>query len=126
MFQHMKGGLPTEKEKLPDACYSVMPGTGELIIIKCGEIGYYRCEFSCEDKAENRQLADLLNGGMEISRAQESAMLHGSMFGWDVAAADPGLYDGNGDMILNQPQRPETEGENYPSFESEDEYDEEI
>lgn len=118
--------MPTEKEKLPDACYSVMPGTGELIIIKRGEPGYYRCEFSCEDKAENRRMADLLNGRMEINRAQESAMLHGSMFGWNVAAADPDLYDENGDMTLSQPQSQETESENCSSFESEEEFDEEI
>lgn len=118
--------MSTEKEKLPDACYSVIPGTGELIIIKRGETGYYRCEFSCADKAENRQLADLLNGGMEISRAQESAMLHGSMFGWNVAAADPDLYDESGNMTLGQPRTHEAERENCPSFESEDEYDEEI
>ena len=118
--------MPTEKEKLPDVCYSVMPGTGELIIIKRGKTGYYRCEFSCEEKAENRQMADLFNGKMEISRAQESAMLHGSMFGWNVAAADPDLYNENGDMTLSQPQSQETKNGNSPFFESEDEYDEEI
>lgn len=120
--------MKSRAEKLPEVCYSLMPGTGELIIIKRGETGYYHCGLSCEDEAKNRRLADLLNGKMEVSKAQESAMLHGSMFGWNAAAADPDLYDENGNMTLNPPSSlsPQSENDFFVHEENEDDHDEEI
>ena len=73
-----------------------MPSTEELIIIKRGEKGYYRCEFSTEDKPFNRELADDRNVKLGVSKAQEAAMLAGSMYGWEVPAADPKNYDDKG------------------------------
>ena len=76
-----------------------MPSTDELIIIKRGETGYYRCEFSTDDRAYNRELADDRNVKLGVSKAQEEAMLAGSMHGWDVPAADPKNYDDKGNPI---------------------------
>ena len=46
------------RSSLPEQCYSVLPDTGELIIIKKGESGYYRTDIDMGSKAENRALAD--------------------------------------------------------------------
>lgn len=82
------------RRSLPDHCYSVLPDTGELVIIKKGESGYYKCEFS--EPGDNRGLADELNVEGGVSKAQEAAMLIGSMYGWGVPGADPKNYDDNG------------------------------
>ena len=89
------------RSSLPEQCYSVLPDTGELIIIKKGESGYYRTDIDMGDKTENRVLADEYNTKIGVSKAQEQAMSAGSMFGWAVPAADPKNYDDNG-----QPTRP--------------------
>ena len=91
------------RSSLPEQCYSVLPDTGELIIIKKGESGYYRTDIDMGDKTENRVLADEYNTKLGVSKAQEQAMSAGSMFGWAVPAADPKNYDDNG-----QPTRPKS------------------
>lgn len=89
---------------LPDLCYSILPTSGNLIIIKLNESGYYPCDYSTADTEANRSLADELNRRMGITKAQEAAMLHGSMFGWHVPAADTSHYDENGEPIKKQPE----------------------
>jgi len=87
---------------LPETCYSTLPSTGELIIIKRGERGYYKTDYPTGDKEETRFLADERNGILEVTKAQEAAMLAGSMFGWDVPAADPASYDADGNPIKRE------------------------
>ena len=72
------------RSDLPEVCYSILPSTGDAIIIKHGESGYYRCEYSTEDKAFNREFANDRNANLGVSKAQVEAMLAGSMYGWDV------------------------------------------
>ena len=87
------------RSSLPEQCYSVLPDTGELIIIKKGESGYYRTDIDMGSKAENRALADEYSAKLGVSKAQEQAMSAGSMFGWAVPAADPKNYDESGQPI---------------------------
>lgn len=75
--------------QLPDLCWSVRLGEGDLIYIKKGEFGYKRSKSSTKDKAQNRYLADYNNRRRGITRAQEQAMLTGCLHGWDVPMADP-------------------------------------
>lgn len=84
------------KHDLPDVCYSVLPSTGELISISRYEKGYSRCDGSKPNPEGNRFFADTSNKIFGITRAQEAAMLAGSMFGWDVPAAKPWKYDKDG------------------------------
>lgn len=93
------------RSDLPEVCYSILPSTGDVIIIKHGESGYYRCEYSTEDKAFNREFANDRNANLGVSKAQVAAMLAGSMYGWDVPAADPKSYDENGTLLRNTKDR---------------------
>lgn len=93
------------RSDLPEVCYSILPSTGDAIIIKHGESGYYRCEYSTEDKAFNREFANDRNANLGVSKAQVEAMLAGSMYGWDVPAADPKSYDENGTPLRNTKDR---------------------
>ena len=93
------------RSDLPEVCFSILPSTGDVIIIKHGESGYYRCEYSTEDKAFNREFANDRNANLGVSKAQVEAMLAGSMYGWDVPAADPKSYDVNGTPLRNTKDR---------------------
>ena len=77
------------RHELPETCLSVIATTGQLIIIKKGERGYYPSEWDTGDKAQNREIADFHNGKRGITAFQESAMVAGSMFGWTVPGANP-------------------------------------
>ena len=93
------------RSDLPEVCYSILPSTGDVIIIKHGESGYYRCEYSTEDKAFNREFANDRNANLGVSKAQVEAMKAGSMFGWDTPAADPKSYNENGVLLRNPKDR---------------------
>lgn len=77
---------------LPELCYSVHEGTGELIVIQRGEVGYYRTDYSTEEKEQNVELADRLNEKLGVDMWQRQAMEVGSICGWDVPGADPAKY----------------------------------
>ena len=83
---------PKLAEGLPELCFSTLPGTGALICIKRGEIGYYPSDRSTADPAQNRELADYNNDRLGVTQAQRLAMECGSMHGWDVPGADPSAY----------------------------------
>ncbi|MDF1494573.1 hypothetical protein [Caproiciproducens sp. CPB-2] len=97
------------KHDLPDACYSVLPSTGELISISRYKKGYARCDGSKPNPEENRLFADTSNKIFGVTRAQEAAMLAGSMFGWDVPAAKPWKYDKDGNPRPLPPKKNEPE-----------------
>lgn len=80
------------RNELPDACFSILPSTGQLIIIKKGESGYYPSEWDTGNREENRDIASSHNESRGISDMQESAMLAGSMFGWNTPGANPQWY----------------------------------
>lgn len=93
------------RSSLPDRCYSVLESTGEIIIIQKGESGYYHSEITDGTKADNRAFVDAQNAKLGVTRAQEEAMKAGSMFGWDVPAADPKNYDNAGRPIPARHER---------------------
>ena len=87
-------------EGLPDLCWSVLPGTGDLIYIKRGESGFYRSDWDSCDPGINRKKADYANRQRGVTKAQEQAMVHGSMFGWSTPGAAPSVYE----QEANNPQ----------------------
>lgn len=90
------------RASLPEQCYGVLPSTGELVIIKKGETGYYRTDIDMGSKEENRSMAEEYNGKLGVSKAQSAAMQAGSMFGWHVPGADPKNYDEQGQAISHK------------------------
>lgn len=83
---------------LPRECLSTLPSTGEVIKIDRYQNGYTPKGVQ-KTPEENRNLVDLYNSKHGISKAQEAAMLAGSMFGWHTPAAKPKNYDENGSPI---------------------------
>lgn len=79
-------------EGLPELCYAVHEYTGELIVIKRGETGYHKTDYSTPDKERNVELADQLNKKLGVDMWQRQAMEVGSLCGWDVPGADPAKY----------------------------------
>ena len=86
------------QHELPKYCFSVLPTTGEMIRIVRGESGYYPCNSGGLSPENIRIKVDVKNQMRLITRAQEEAMLAGSMFGWNVPGAKPWKYDMNGNL----------------------------
>lgn len=88
------------RSSLPQQCYGVLSETGEIVILKKGENGYYKTDFPASKEAAP-ELAEKYNAKLGVSKAQAAAMLAGSLFGWHTPAANPANYDENG-----QPMKP--------------------
>jgi hypothetical protein len=84
------------RSSLPEKCYSTLSDTGEIVILKRGETGYYKADVPDVFKNEPEEYVSEYNRKLGISKAQEAAMRTGSMFGFQVPAADPKNYDENG------------------------------
>ena len=83
---------PMPRNELPETCFSILPSSGQLIIIRCGERGYYPSEWDAGNREENREIASSHNVRRGITDIQEAAMLAGSMFGWNTPGANPQWY----------------------------------
>ncbi len=83
------------RSSLPDKCYSICPTGDEIIIVVKGEFRYYHSDY-CHDRETARVVVEKCNGKIGVTKAQESAMLAGVLFGWDTPAADPKNYDEKG------------------------------
>ncbi len=92
------GSVIPLRSSLPPHCFSILPSSGELIIITRGERGYLLSDMKVAGKS-NQEVAEIANHAVGISKAQEAAMLAGSMFGWQTPAADPKNYDEQGQPI---------------------------
>lgn len=93
--EHMErsGSTYTPKEVyLPPKCFSTLAASGELIEIDRYQKGYTpkSTPFTPEDC---RAFADRWNERHGVTKAQEAAMVAGSMFGWHTPAAQPKNYD---------------------------------
>ena len=87
------------RNELPDTCFSVLPSTGQLIIIIKSESGYYPSEWDTGNREENRDIASSHNARRGITDIQEAAMLAGSIFGWNTPGANPQWYLDNAKYI---------------------------
>jgi hypothetical protein len=97
------------KHALPDVCYSILPSTGEVIMIKPVSKGYFPANLSTADPAVNRVIANTQNEFLGVTRAQEEACLAGSLFGWGTPTARPWKYDQDGKPRQPQPKKDEPE-----------------
>ena len=83
------------RSSLPDKCFGVLESTGEMIVIAKGEKGYTPTGIYPQDTSP-REGVTAANAANGVTKAQEAAMVAGSMFGWDTPAADPKNYDEQG------------------------------
>ena len=91
---------PMRRNELPETCFSILPSSGQLIIIRCGERGYYPSEWDTGNREENREIASSHNVRRGITDIQEAAILAGSMFGWNTPGANPQWYLDNARAAL--------------------------
>lgn len=80
---------------LPMYSFYPAPDRNMIMSIRYGESGYWPVEHIPEGMTAE-EYADKLNQTLGVSKAQQTAMLYGSMFGWDSPAARPERYDENG------------------------------
>ena len=93
------------RQSLPEKCFSALESTGEIITVTKGEKGYTPTGQYPQEGVSPKEAAAALNDAAGITRAQEAAMVAGSMFGWDTPAADPKNYDTKGVPIKNHRER---------------------
>jgi hypothetical protein len=80
-------------DKLPEKAFATLSSTGETILVKRGEKGYFPQDaFINSDPNE-------LNERLGVTKAEAKALYMGSMFGFDAPASDPDRYDENGEWI---------------------------
>ena len=84
------------RSSLPDQCYGFLAATNEITILKKGEIGYYRTDIPFNNKEEAQALVAEYNRKLGVTKAQEAAMIAGTLFGWTCPAADPQNYTEDG------------------------------
>ncbi|MDR0294496.1 MAG: hypothetical protein LBH95_10150 [Oscillospiraceae bacterium] len=96
------------KHELPNKCFSLLPSSGDVIIIERGTQGYTPFGSGVEPH-ERREEADNLNAGLGVTRAQEEAMLAGSLFGWNAPGAKPWRYNQDGTPRPLPPKRKDPE-----------------
>ena len=87
------------RSSLPEKCYSVLPSGDEIITICRGEDGYFHTDKFGHDRQAAQAIVDEYNERNGVTKAQEAAMLAGSMFGWATPAADPRNYNDKGEPI---------------------------
>lgn len=90
------------RSSLPEKCFSVSEYSDDLIQITKGESGYSIAHREL-GALTPREAADRLNRELGVTKAQEQAMVAGSMFGWAMPAADPKNYDTAGRAICPKP-----------------------
>ncbi len=93
------------RSSLPDVCYCTLSTSKEIVVLKRGDSGHYKTDIPTANKGEAKMIAAENNAKLGVTKAQEAAMLAGSMFGWDTPAADPKSYDENGTPIPPKPNR---------------------
>ena len=87
---------------LPTFCYGSLPTEGKLIRIDFAESGYTPVR-----NDESNKTAKEMNEKIGVTPAQAEAMLAGSMFGWNVPAANPKNYDKDGKLLKKKLKREE-------------------
>lgn len=91
------------RASLPYFCFHHLEaGNGEVIRIEKGVRGYRVTEYGAANNAAAKAIAQSLNASIGVTPAQAEAMKAGSIFGWEVPAADPANYAEDGTPILRR------------------------
>ena len=98
ILKHLSGREERRGMTLPDKCFSITSGADGMVIITKGEM-YQRPAGARAEGLTAREGATAANEAMGVTRAQEAAMLFGSIYGWDKPGADPDYYNEQGAPI---------------------------
>ena len=79
--------------------FAQRPDATAVLEIERWQKGYTATTFKDGSREENAAVKDKFNEKLGVTKAQEQAMIAGSMFGWDKPAAKPKNYDENGKPI---------------------------
>lgn len=96
MNAHLGATVVPLRSSLPDTCYAALETEDNIILIEKGEPGYVQTEIHPDAGQTKQEAADSINEKLGVTKAQAAAMVAGSMFGWEVPAADPKNYDEKG------------------------------
>ena len=97
-MEQINGKVIPLRSSLPEKCFSITPATDKIVIIVKGETVQHPVYIPIEGRTA-RESVTAENQIIGVTRAQEAAMLAGSLFGWDTPAADPKNYDEQGQPI---------------------------
>lgn len=89
----------TNLQKLPEMCAKPHPYDGSVIIIRRGEMGYYPAPALLQYGSSGLPTAERIAAFNEAHGATPrhvAAMEAGSMFGWEIPAADVDAYTDDG------------------------------
>ena len=86
------------RSSLPEKCFSITSAADEVVIITKGEMSH-RLAGAHAEGVTAREGATAANEAMGVTRAQEAAMLFGSIYGWNKPGADPNYYNEQGEPI---------------------------
>lgn len=93
-------------KKLPDMCAKPHPYNGTVIIIKRGVMGYYDApallQYASGRGLTTAEKIEAFNEAHGATKRHIAAMEVGSMFGWEIPAADIDLYDDDGKPIRSK------------------------
>lgn len=92
--QECQNLIPLRKS-LPEKCFSFLETTGDLILLEKGKRGYSPTGIFPQD-GNIQAGVDAVNEANGVTKAQAAAMKAGSMFGFEVPAADPANYNDQG------------------------------
>lgn len=88
----------SKRKGLPDLCFAPRYGGDDLALFQYGEMGFYPIPLQPGYKT-GAECADALNERLGVSKAHRSAMMFGSLCGWDTPSADPARYGTDGKPI---------------------------
>lgn len=98
-----------QRKGLPGVCLSAPSCMNDgLAMLRYGENCYHPIPLQPGYRTR-AECADAINERLGVSKAQVSAMLCGSRYGWDTPGADPARYNANGKPIRHK--RPKKEQE---------------
>lgn len=92
------------RHNLPELCFCALPKLNMVMLTKRGQSGYWPIEHIPEGMGAG-EYADSLNQILGVSKAQQAAMMCGSMISWAIPAARPDRYDENGKLKPRDQQR---------------------
>ena len=89
---------------LPEKCFVYVESTDAIGIVRRGESGYIPTG-QRPIGVSMREGVDVLNETLGVTKAQAAAMNAGSLFGWNIPAADPANYDSDGRPLKLRKER---------------------